>query len=275
MPLDDDFDGDLSPRWATTTPGGGAITVADSRLRLALPMTRRGTYSNAQIDDYTGLRASRYLWRPPLCLEVRARASHPVAPNYDAALDTPRGEPQRYLRGTAGFGFWNYPLTRAGGMPRLPNAVWFFAWSPPSNMALVPGVPGWGWKAQIVHAHRGQSIATALPTLGAVGWARLSGRSEMAARQVRRFSGAAEALIADDFTAWHTYSVEWRLERADFWVDGAQVLAAANPPAGPLGFVAWIDNQYAVATPTGSFRFGTVGAGPQWLEIDSIRIAPL
>lgn len=275
MRLDEDFDGALSAHWATTTPGGGAITVEGSRLRLALPATTRGAYSDAQIDDYTGLRATHYPWRPPLRLEVHARASHPASLPVDADHDSTRGEPHLSLHGTAGFGFWNYPLTRAGGMPRLPNAVWFFAASPPSNMALVPGIPGWGWKAQVVHAHRWQSIATALPTLGAVGWARLSGRTGMAARQVRRFAGAAEALIADDFTAWHAYTLEWRPERADFWVDGAQILTAANPPAGPLGFVAWIDNQYAVATPTGAFRFGTLSGGPRWLEIDSIRIAPM
>ncbi|MGH2487310.1 MAG: family 16 glycosylhydrolase [Ktedonobacterales bacterium] len=81
--------------------------------------------------------------------------------------------------------------------------------------------------------------------------------------------------MADDFTAWHTYSLEWRPQRADFWVDGAHILTAAQPPAGPLGFVAWIDNQYAVATPRGSFRFGTLSGDPQWLELDHIHITPL
>jgi hypothetical protein len=48
-----------------------------------------------------------------------------------------------------------------------------------------------------------------------------------------------------------------------------------NPPPGPLGFVAWIDNQYAIATPQGSLRFGTVSSSAEWLEIDWIRITPL
>ena len=272
--LAEDFDGTLDSRWTCTSPGGGVIEVGESRLRLLLPSARRGVYSDAQIDDYTGLRASRYPWRPPLRLEVVARASHPAAPT-DATLDAPDSEPQRYLRGTAGFGFWNYPLTRAGGMPRLPNAVWFFAASPPSNMALVPGIPGWGWKAQVTHAHRWRSLALALPTLGSVAWARLSGQERGAARQVRRFVGAAEAIISSDLTAWHTYRLEWRADRAEFWVDGVATLTAATPPPGPLGFVAWIDNQYAVATPRGSFGFGTLGSGPQWLEIESLRITPL
>jgi hypothetical protein len=255
------------------TVGGGGIELVDSRLHLALSGARRGVYSDAQIDDYTGLRAARYPWRPPLRMEVVARASHPFGPA-DSNPDTASDE-QRSLHGTAGFGFWNYPLTRARGAPRLPNAVWFFGASPPSNMALVPGVAGWGWKAQVVHAHHWRALAQALPTVAAVGLARLSGREGIAARQVRRFAGASEALLTADLTTWHTYTLEWRAERAEFWVDGSLILSAAAPPAGPLGFVAWIDNQFAVTTPRGSFGFGTLDSGPAWVEMDRLCIEPL
>lgn len=295
LAVEDDFEAVLDPRWSRMAVGGGTVATGNSRLRLALPGATRGVYSDAQIDDYTGLRAARYRWRPPLRMEVVARASHPAAPSVPATPDvgefdspSPRGGgswgvrsappedgQQRFLRGTAGFGFWNYPLTRAGGVPRLPNSVWFFGASPPSNMALVPGVPGWGWKAQVIHAHRWRTLALALPTAGAVGWARLRGREEAAARHVRRFAGASEALLTIDLSEWHTYTLEWRAERAEFWVDGAQVLTAPAPPAGPLGFVAWIDNQYAVATPRGSFGFGTLASGAEWLELDALRITPL
>lgn len=271
--LSEEFGATLDPRWKRLTAGGGAIEIADSRLRLALPGARHGVYSDAQIDDYTGLRAARYPWRPPLRLEVVARASHPFA-QADSDPEAPEMG-QAFLHGTAGFGFWNYPLTRAGGMPRLPDAVWFFGASPPSNMALVPGVAGWGWKAQVVHAHRWRSLTLALPTAGAVGWARLTGREGAAARHVRRFAGASEALLDAELTEWHTYTLDWRPEQANFWVDGAQVLSAPAPPAGPLGFVAWIDNQYAIATPRGSFGFGTLDSGPEWLELDSLRVMPL
>lgn len=257
--IDDDFDGPLDPRWARATPGGGEIAVRDSALRLALPVAHAGRYGDAQIDDYTGLARSRYPWRPPLRMTARARASHPVAG----------------LHGTAGFGFWNFPFTAAGGMPRLPEAVWFFAASRPSNMALVPGQPGWGWKAQIVHAARPGTLAALVPTAGAVLWARLTGREGAAARWVRRLSGTHEVPLAADLTAWHDYTLEWEAARARFWVDGALALDAPDPPRGPLGFVAWIDNQYAVATPRGALRFGTLESGPQWLELDLLRIEPL
>jgi hypothetical protein len=53
------------------------------------------------------------------------------------------------------------------------------------------------------------------------------------------------------------------------------VLVAPDPPPGPLGFVAWIDNQYAVATPRGSLRFGTLASEREWLALDALAITPL
>jgi hypothetical protein len=92
---------------------------------------------------------------------------------------------------------------------------------------------------------------------------------------VRRVSGAAEAPLAVDLRVWHEYVIEWRREWARFYVDGAEVLSVPEPPGGPLGFVAWIDNQYAVATPRGAFRFGTLASGPEWVELEYVRITPL
>jgi hypothetical protein len=74
---------------------------------------------------------------------------------------------------------------------------------------------------------------------------------------------------------WHDYLVEWRQGQVCFLVDGVLVLQVSNPPPGPLGFVAWIDNQYAIATPQGSLRFGTLTSSAEWLEIDWLRITPL
>ena len=289
LAIDDDFDaadGALDGRWTRTCPGSGRLEVAHSSLRCVLPGARQGHYSDAQIDDYSGARSQRFSWRPPLRMEVRARASHPahstsLSPYISAEIATKRepGEEQvrrAYLCGTAGFGFWNCPFTLSGAVIRLPDAIWFFAASPPSNMALVPGMPGWGWKAQVVHAHRWQALAAGVPTLGSLAWARLSGREEVAARWVQRVSGAQEAVLdAIDLREWHDYTLEWRREEARFWVDNALVLVVPEPPPGPLGFVAWIDNQYAIATPRGAFRFGTLDSGPEWLAIDRLRITPL
>ena len=182
---------------------------------------------------------------------------------------------QRLLRGTAGFGFWNYPLSLTGAVLRLPDAIWFFGASQPSNMALVPGMPGWGWKAQVVHAHRLGAVAAAGPTALSALWGRLSGREDAAARWVQRLTGAQEALLTMIRASGRRTRSTGCAERATFRVNGAPVLVAPNPPPGPLGFVAWVDNQYAVATPRGELRFGTIASEREWLDLDSIRIQSL
>jgi hypothetical protein len=254
----DHFDSAPSLRWVCWLQGTGRIESGESSVRLVTQDARSGKYSDAQLDDYhldtRGFRR-RWLWRPPLKMSVRARASHSE------------------LVGTAGFGFWNDPFTLSGGVTALPQAVWFFYASPPSNMALATGVPGWGWKAAIVNTHFPNAILCGVPTAIAVMWARLTGRAGSAARWVQRISGAHEAQLQLDWTAWHTYELDWQRDAAAFAIDGVQILSASNPPRGPLGFVTWVDNQFAVATPRGDFRFGTLDApGEQWLELDWIRI---
>jgi hypothetical protein len=269
--VDDDFSGGLDPRWSVTRPGGGLVEIANSRLRLELPGATAGQYSDAQIDDYSGRARSAFPWRPPLKMEIRARISHLIHP-----LSTTEPEMnQRLLRGTAGFGLWNYPLSLAGSVLRLPDAIWFFGASQPSNMALVPGLPGWGWKAQVVHANRLGAVAAIGPTALSALWGRLSGREDAAARWVQRLAGAHEERLTNDPREWATYEIDWRPERAEFRVDSALTLVAPNPPAGALGCVVWVDNQYAVATPHGELRFGTIATELEWIELDFIRIQRL
>lgn len=271
--VDERFRDGLDSHWTRVIPNGGAVDVDAGGLRLWFPNgAHTGRYTNAQIDDYGSQSAPHFRWRPPLLVEIRARASHRAHPARTEPPD--RLEDQQWLRGTAGFGFWNHPFTVTSVTLRLPKAVWFFAASPPSNMALVPGMPGWGWKAQVVHTHRPGLALGVAPTAAAVAWAMVSRRDRMASRWVQRLSGTAEAEVDADLREWHTYTIDWRPDEARFAVDGAQVLAAPNPPRGPLGFVAWVDNQYAVVTPRGQFRFGTLTSGPQWLEIESLRIQP-
>ncbi len=262
----DDFTQLLDRRWTQTTIGGGSLHVTASALRMAFTSARQGEYSDAQIDDYSGRARSAFPWQPPLRMEVRARSSLP------AATKNSTGESVDILRGTAGFGFWNYPFSIRGDILMLPEAIWFFYASPPSNMALVPDLPGWGWKAQVVHSMRLGALAATAPMALTAAWARVTGQMQPAARWMQRLSGAYEALLNIDMTAWHTYVLEWQHREALFWVDGTLVLRAPQPPTRPLGFVAWLDNQYAVATPRGTLRFGTVASGPQWFEMDSVRI---
>lgn len=227
---------------------------------MTLPATPQGTYVDAQIDDYGQLARAAFPWRPPLQMTVRARSSLPATPHADC------------LRGTAGFGFWNYPFSVRGDILMLPEAIWFFYASPPSDMALVPGVPGCGWKAQVIHSMRPGALLATLPTALATVWGWMTKNTRPAARWLQRLSGAHEALLNVDMTTWHTYTLDWSSSAAVFQVDGVEVLRVPQPPTRALGFVAWLDNQYAVATPRGNLKFGTVSTGPEWFELDSVKI---
>lgn len=265
----EDFHPPLGNHWTQTTIGGGSLEIVDSALRMSFATAvRQGQYSDAQIDDYGKLARAHFPWRPPLRMQVEARSSLPAA----NASSTPESA---VLRGTAGFGFWNYPFSVRGDILMLPETVWFFYASPPSNMALVPNIPGWGWKAQVLHTMRPGALLSTLPMALSTSLAILTGETRPAARWMQRLSGAQEALLKVDMTAWQTYALEWRAQEALFYVNGELVLRSPNPPTRPLGFVAWLDSQFAVATPRGMLRFGSVDSGPQWFEIAKLCIEPL
>ena len=264
----EDFAQPLSSHWTQTVIGSGMLTQRDSALRMSLAETAHTQFSDAQIDDYGQLARADFPWRPPLRMEIQARASLPAA-NASSTAES------AVLHGTAGFGFWNYPFSVRGDILMLPEAVWFFYASPPSNMALVPDIPGWGWKAQVVHAMRPGALLSAVPMALSTSLALVTGKTRPAARWLQRLSGAHEVLLNVDMTTWHTYTLEWHAQEALFSVDGTQVLRAPNPPARALGFVTWLDNQFAIATPRGKLRFGAVRTEAQWLEIMNLRIEQL
>lgn len=266
--LFDDFSQPLDNHWTQTILGGASLEIVDSALRMEVNSSTQGQYTDAQIDDYGRLARSQFPWRPPLRMDIEARSSLPAATAHSSVTDS-------MLRGTAGFGFWNYPFSVRGDILMLPEAVWFFYASPPSNMALVPGLPGWGWKAQVVHSMRAGALLSTLPMALSTSLALLTGENRPAARWMQRLTGAHEAMLNVDMTTWHSYSLIWREHEATFLVDGQEVLRAPNPPARPLGFVAWLDNQFAIATPRGNLRFGTVNSGPQWFEITRLKIEPM
>lgn len=269
MKIYDDFDGKINPHWTQVVTGGGSLNISKSILRMEYDSAIAGKYTDAQIDDYTMLGKSDYLWKPPLRMTVRARMSHPAA----TAKITENNKD--FLRGTAGFGFWNKPFTMQGNIFTLPESIWFFYSAPPSNMALIPGIPGWGWKSQSIHAMRLGATSHALPLALTGAYGRLTGNTKSASKWMQRFAGANEAIITEDMTKWHTYTLEWHPKKSLFWVDGKLILEAAQAPTKPLGFVAWLDNEYAVATPRGELRFGKGNAGAQWLDMDSVKIESL
>ena len=184
---------------------------------------RQGHYTNAQIDDYGNSSRANFPWRPPLRMQVVARSSLPAA-TFNSSSET-----ADILRGTAGFGFWNYPFSIRGDILMLPEAIWFFYASPPSNMALVPGIPGWGWKAQVVHSMRPGALAATVPMAATTIFGLLTGETRPAARWMQKLTGASEAILPVVMTDWHTYTLEWRSDEATFVVDNKLVCAHHIP----------------------------------------------
>lgn len=260
--IDDDFAAStLDTYWQFWEVGTGDVQHSDSSVRFALPSATAQQYSNAQITDYHGRARRDYPWRPPLRMTVRAWASH--------SQDT--------LKGTAGFGFWNEPFVPVGKqLPRPPRAVWFFFGSPPNNMALAKGVPGHGWKAATLDTTR--LLFWLLVPFAPVGF--LLMRIPAVYRALwpvgQRAIGASEAVLPVDLCEPHTYTLEWLPNAVIFSVDDQVIHRAPYAPRGPLGFIAWMDNQYAVVTPQGRFRFGMLATGaPQWLALDQVIIESL
>jgi hypothetical protein len=242
--------------WRHTVIGPAAIQAASDGLCLTALPTPAGVYSDAQISDTA---EDHFPWRPPLRLTVRARAE-------------PGGD---HLRGTAGFGFWNHPFMPGRVRLRLPQAVWFFFSAPPSNMALALDVPGPGWKAATFDAQRALFLALLPAALPGMLLMRVPALYRRLWPLGQRALGVSEHQLPVDLLAeTHTYTLDWRPGSAVFAVDGVVVHRAAYAPRRPLGFIAWIDNQYAVVTPQGHFGFGLVpliSAQSLWLE--SVQIA--
>jgi len=258
--IDERFDGELNPRWDVSEIGTGRVSHAARVLRMTVQPTLNA-YSNAQIADYT-YADFNFRWQPPLRLTVTAWAS--------GSGDT--------LRGTAGFGFWNHPFSPdSRRLPRLPRAIWWFFASPPGNMALADGVPGHGWKAATIDATRPAAwslIPLALPAALLMRSPRIYARIFP---PIQRRLKIAEHLLDPVLLAQrHTYTLDWRAEGARFAVDGETVFQTPYALLGNVGFVAWIDNQYAVVTPQGKFGFGIVPVEhEQSLTLEQVKIESL
>jgi hypothetical protein len=239
--IETDFSQPLASPWRLTEIGDGKVIQSPDALRLIVPPTSDNRYSDAQLTDYAG--KSDFLWRPPVTLTITARAEI--------------SSPENSLVGTAGFGFWNHPFVPGEKGVRLPQAVWFFFSSKPSNMQLARDVPGPGWKAATIDATRWPFFAL-LPTapLGVL-LMRIPALYNRLWPIGQRAIGVSEYLLdAKLLTEMHTYTIDWQPKSVTFRVDGRAVHRSATAPRGPLGLIAWIDNQYAVVTPQGQFGFG-------------------
>lgn len=237
---------------------GGRVEAADEaggRLwRFVLPPVTAG-YADAQIDDYGRRQGGRayYPWRPGLELRLQARFSHPVG----------------QLQGTAGFGFWNAPFgDPTVRWPALPQAVWFFYASEPTDLPLAPDRPGRGWFAATLDAGRWPALRLIPLAPLILLLNQFAGLRRRIWPAVRQQLGVSYYQLDLDITQWRAYRLSWQPQSAAFWVDDQLLLLTPHSPRGPLGFVCWLDNQSMVATPRGRFAWRALTvAGEQWMEV--------
>lgn len=240
---------------------GGKVHQTEE-IRLEIPADVSG-YTNAQIDDYGGLKRRDYLWQRQSGAELtlRARFSHPA----------------EQLSGTAGFGFWNAPFgDPTTPWPTLPQAAWFFVAAPPGDLPLNPNGPGQGFFASTLDATTMRAIALAplappvvllnhVPTFRHSVWPKVQERLGMSYQQIDQI----------DITAWHSYRLIWNTNGSQFFIDDDLLISTTQSPRGPLGFVCWIDNQFMRLTSTGRMSAGArTVLKTQWLEIEDLRLKP-
>jgi hypothetical protein len=140
-------------------------------------------------------------------------------------------------------------------------------------MRLDAQTAGSGWKAATIDALRPSAPLLLAAAPLAVPLMNLPGGFARLWPYFQRICRIHEQAIDSAIDTWHTYTLEWRARRARFLVDGQPVLDAPTAPAGPLGLVLWLDNQYLVAQPWGRLRHGLLDApGRQYLEIASIEV---
>lgn len=252
-------DGGNPPGWYREyVVGAATVTSTADGVRLHTRNTARRRYADSQLDDNHSRPRREYAWQPPLRLTARARFSHNAAE----------------LRGTAGFGFWNYPINNHQ-LPTLPRALWFFCAAPPNDIKLDYHTPGAGWLAMTLDSLRLPALALAPVAPLVLALCNIPAVYPWVWGRVQRALGASSALVPTDMTAWHIYTLDWGTRHVAFRVDGQPVVQYAPSPRGPLCFVAWVDNQYAQVTPQGKLGWGLLDIpGEQWMELDWLAIEP-
>lgn len=240
MKIQDNFTDGISPIWHITEQGVGQVTAKNGTLYLSHSTHDDSAYSNAQISDYDTSR--KFTLKPPLRMTITAQAS------------------TANLQGTAGFGFWNHPFAPGESRFDVPQAVWFFFASEQSNMALAKGVQGHGWKAATFNAKR-PAFFGLLPTAPlAIPLMNIPFVYNNLWSIGQDAIGVSEFLLDSNLLIEkHRYTIEWLPSKATFYVDEQIVhVATTGITNNTLGFVAWLDNQYAIVSPKGQFGFGLV-----------------
>ncbi len=243
------------------TPGSSVTDVGTGAWNLEIPPGTKGSYRLAQIDDYSTKTRRSFPWQPPVTLSLKARVSAPD------------------ISGTWGFGFWNDPFSLSLGFgggsrrfPALPNAAWFFYASHQNYLSFHGDLPANGFLAATFRspAWPPPILALGVPALPFLIW---KPTVRLLRRLARRVVHQDAAQIDIDLTQWHQYSLNWQNNSVRFAVNGKVIFDTSVSPKASLGFVLWIDNQYAALSPVGGLGYGTLLTEEvSWLKVEDLQI---
>ncbi|HUN22349.1 MAG TPA: hypothetical protein PK299_04360 [Anaerolineales bacterium] len=237
--------------------GGGSVTPMTGGWRLAIPATTRLAYADAQLQDYTHLArlncSCQASERPSM--RIQARFSHLPAE----------------MGGTFGFGWWNNPISLTGGsVLAMPHTAWWFGASRPNDLRFTANASGADWGAGTLAGARLPSVFMLAGAASAVLLTRIPVLRRFIVSTAQRLLKASQCPTPAHFDPreWHEYTCEWQATQVKFWLDGELFFETGVSPTQALGWVAWVDNQYAVLSPQGALQFGLVAcAYTRWMEI--------
>lgn len=242
---------------------GAGVNKTNFGWRLSIPSGNENKYRLAQLDDYTGFTRKTFSHSHPYSMHLKARVS---------------GE---NLPGTWGFGLWNDPFGFSLGfggkkirLPALPQTAWFMHASPPNWLSLKDNdsfgtdkmIPGNGFFCGTFRSLTLPSILF-FPALLGLPLVEFRPASKYFRSLVGKIINQDAFHLGVDVTQWHEYSLSWLDDHCLFQVDGNDVLNTPISPHARLGFVLWIDNQFAAWTPNGRLGYGTLENEAAWLEI--------
>jgi hypothetical protein len=245
----------------TLTSGAKRSVLVDGSWRLQIPAGPAGRYRLAQLDDYSDLPRKAFLWKRAGSFQVQMRASAAQIP------------------GTWGMGFWNNPFGLAIlkgvemlRLPTLPESVWYFFASPQNHLSFYDHLPAHGSLASTFRSQRRVTPELALATL-CLPLLAIPITARYLRKLIRNFVRQDSQELLIDPTHWHDYQLDWRKDRAIFKIDGQELFETEIVPQGPLGFVLWVDNQYAAFPPDGRIKFGSLeNPVPAWIEVRNLSI---
>ena len=183
------------------------------------------------------------------------------------------------MPGTWGFGLWNDPFALSLGfggkqrLPSLPNAAWFFFASPENHLSLRDDLPANGLMTAVFRANPKllAMFALSAPIFPLALW---KPSSKLIRSAVSKGIHQDARQLDLNPQNWHNYSMLWEEEQVRFWVDDKAVFSTSISPHPPLGFLLWIDNQYAAWPSDGRISYGTLSTNEdQWLEIKDIHLS--